>query len=55
MNSSQANSQSYQFAPNRAINVGETKFVYRKLGPHAGVPVIFLNHDGGAKRSIHSK
>jgi len=31
-------------APTTSVNVGGTKFVYRQLGPHTGVPVIFLNH-----------
>lgn len=46
MNSSQTNSQSYQYTPNQIIDAGETKFVYRKLGSDTGVPVIFLNHLG---------
>lgn len=46
MNSSQTNPQSYQDTPNQTIDVGEMKFVYRKLGPNTGVPVIFLNHLG---------
>ncbi|HSX00003.1 MAG TPA: alpha/beta hydrolase [Patescibacteria group bacterium] len=46
MNSSRNNSQNYQNTPNQTINVGETKFVYRKLGSNTGVPVIFLNHLG---------
>ncbi|NYJ13408.1 pimeloyl-ACP methyl ester carboxylesterase [Rhizobium leguminosarum] len=36
----------YAEAPNLWINVGETPFVYRDLGPQAGVPVILLNHWG---------
>ena len=31
-------------APTTSVNVGGTKFVYRRLGPGIGVPVIFLNH-----------
>ena len=31
-------------APSRSVDVGGTKFVYRRLGPDNGVPVIFLNH-----------
>ena len=31
-------------APTRSVDVGGTKFVYRRLGPVTGVPVIFLNH-----------
>ena len=31
-------------APTRSADVGGTKFVYRRLGPDTGVPVIFLNH-----------
>ncbi|NEJ69315.1 alpha/beta fold hydrolase [Rhizobium phaseoli] len=36
----------YAEAPNLWINVGETPFVYRDLGPQGGVPVILLNHWG---------
>jgi len=31
-------------APTTSVNVGGTKFVYRRLGRDSGVPVIFLNH-----------
>ena len=31
-------------APTRSVDVAGTKFVYRELGPDAGVPVIFFNH-----------
>jgi pimeloyl-ACP methyl ester carboxylesterase len=31
-------------APTTSVNVGGPKFVYRRLGPDIGVPVIFLNH-----------
>lgn len=31
-------------APTSSVDVGGTRFVYRQLGPDAGVPVIFLNH-----------
>ena len=30
--------------PTKSVRVGETRFVYRRLGPDAGVPVVFLNH-----------
>ncbi|MEZ0171219.1 alpha/beta fold hydrolase [Microvirga sp. TS319] len=33
-------------APTRSVDVVGTKFVYRQLGPAAGVPVIMLNHWG---------
>lgn len=36
----------YAEAPNLWINVGETAFVYRDLGPQGGVPVVLLNHWG---------
>ncbi|MGO6968035.1 alpha/beta fold hydrolase [Rhizobium leguminosarum] len=36
----------YAEAPNLWINVGETAFAYRDLGPQGGVPVILLNHWG---------
>lgn len=31
-------------APTKSVDVGGTKFAYRKLGPDSGVPLIFLNH-----------
>ena len=34
----------WKYAPTRKIDVGDTKFAYRELGPETGVPVIFLNH-----------
>src|SRR6266508_2777720 len=34
----------WRVAPTRSVDVGGTKFVYRQLGPEAGVTVIFLNH-----------
>ncbi|HEV8262642.1 MAG TPA: alpha/beta hydrolase [Burkholderiales bacterium] len=33
-------------APTRSVDVAGTKFVYRRLGPATGVPVIMLNHWG---------
>ncbi|MDC9832032.1 alpha/beta fold hydrolase [Rhizobium binxianense] len=36
----------YAEAPNLWINVGETAFAYRDLGPQGGVPVVLLNHWG---------
>jgi len=33
-------------APTRRVDVAGTTFVYRKLGPATGVPVILLNHWG---------
>lgn len=30
--------------PTKSVEVGGTKFAYRKLGPAAGAPVILLNH-----------
>jgi len=33
-------------APTRRVDVAGTTFVYRKLGPPTGVPVILLNHWG---------
>ena len=37
-------SVTWKNAPTRSVDVGGTKFVYRELGPDAGVPVIFFNH-----------
>lgn len=39
-------SQNYQYAPNQTINVGDTIFAYRDLGPQEGVPIVLLNHWG---------
>ena len=39
-------STTYAHAPTQAIDVGGTRFVYRRLGPDDGVPAIFLNHLG---------
>ncbi|MCX2729911.1 alpha/beta hydrolase [Saccharopolyspora sp. NFXS83] len=36
--------RSYRDAPTRWIDVGGTRFSYRRLGPSATPPVIFLNH-----------
>lgn len=38
------NMQTWQAAPTRSVDVNGTKFVYRRLGPGTGVPVILLNH-----------
>ncbi len=37
-------STTYKEAPTNAIDIGEARFAYRKLGANTGVPVIFLNH-----------
>ncbi|HSW97254.1 MAG TPA: alpha/beta hydrolase [Candidatus Saccharimonadales bacterium] len=42
----QTNSNSYQYAPNKTISVGKTKFAYRDLGPEEGMPIVLLNHWG---------
>jgi pimeloyl-ACP methyl ester carboxylesterase len=34
----------WRHAPTKGVDVDGTRFVYRQLGPDAGVPVIFLNH-----------
>jgi pimeloyl-ACP methyl ester carboxylesterase len=36
--------RTYKDAPTETIDVGETRFVYRELGPSGGVPVVFLTH-----------
>jgi pimeloyl-ACP methyl ester carboxylesterase len=36
----------YKNAPTETIDVGGTRFAYRRLGPDARVPVIFLHHLG---------
>ena len=35
---------SYKSAPTRVITAGGVDFAYRELGPHIGIPVIFLTH-----------
>lgn len=34
----------YKDVPTQSVSVGGTRFVYRRLGTDAGIPVIFLNH-----------
>lgn len=36
----------YTLAPNRFVTVDGTRFAYRELGPHGGVPLVMLNHWG---------
>src|SRR3954447_6719267 len=36
----------YRNAPIQTVDIGGTRFAYRRLGPETGVPVIFLNHLG---------
>jgi pimeloyl-ACP methyl ester carboxylesterase len=36
----------YGHVPTQILNVGGTRFAYRKLGVETGVPVIFLHHFG---------
>jgi pimeloyl-ACP methyl ester carboxylesterase len=43
---SQPGSMKWKDAPTRSVDAAGTKFVYRRLGPAAGVPVIMLNHWG---------
>jgi pimeloyl-ACP methyl ester carboxylesterase len=40
----QAGRTMHKDVPTKSVSVGETRFVYRRLGPDAGVPVVFLNH-----------
>ncbi|MET3622052.1 alpha/beta fold hydrolase [Burkholderia ambifaria] len=37
---------SYARAPNKFVNAAGTRFAYRELGPHGGIPLILLNHWG---------
>lgn len=37
-------SSRYQDTPTRTVDVAGTRFAYRRLGPEAGTPVVFLNH-----------
>jgi len=39
-------------APTTSVNVGGTKFVYRRLGSDIGVPVIFLNPHRGRRSHL---
>ena len=41
-----SSTKKWKDAPTRSVHVAGTKFVYRQLGPAAGVPVIMLNHWG---------
>src|SRR5207237_1483492 len=41
---STATTATWRTARNRAINVDGTLFAYRELGPHTGVPLVFLHH-----------
>src|SRR5439155_12754326 len=36
----------FRNAASDTVDVGGTRFAYRRLGPDAGVPVIFLHHLG---------
>ena len=38
--------RTWKDAPTRSVDAAGTTFVYRRLGPAAGVPVIMLNHWG---------
>ena len=37
---------SYARAPNKFVNAAGTRFAYRELGPHSGIPLVLLNHWG---------
>ncbi|EJZ19883.1 alpha/beta hydrolase (plasmid) [Rhizobium sp. Pop5] len=39
-------SADWKTAPTRHVEAAGTRFVYRRLGPDAGVPVVLLNHWG---------
>jgi pimeloyl-ACP methyl ester carboxylesterase len=39
-------SATYKDAPTESVDVGATRFAYRRLGAETGVPVILLNHLG---------
>lgn len=43
---SQTSRIKWKDAPTRRVNAAGTTFVYRQLGPAAGVPLILLNHWG---------
>ena len=45
-NSSPGSTATYQNVKTQFVDVGGTKFAYRKLGDNTGVPVICLNHLG---------
>ncbi|HEX7855426.1 MAG TPA: alpha/beta hydrolase [Sphingobium sp.] len=38
--------KAWRDAPTRSVNAAGTTFVYRRLGPATGVPVVMLNHWG---------
>ncbi len=62
--SQSSSTASYKHAPTRTVSVDGVDFVYRRLGPAGGVPVVFLNHlaavswttgiRGSSTASLHS-
>ncbi|MCA8274896.1 alpha/beta hydrolase [Burkholderia sp. AU30280] len=43
---------SYARAPNKFVNAAGTRFAYRELGPHGGIPLVLLNHWGAVLDNI---
>lgn len=43
-NPQRVSTSAWKREPTKFVDVGDTKFAYRQLGPDTGVPVIFLNH-----------
>jgi pimeloyl-ACP methyl ester carboxylesterase len=46
MSPAKTNAITWKDAPTRSVDAAGTRFVFRQLGPAAGVPVIMLNHWG---------
>ncbi|MBR8333737.1 alpha/beta hydrolase [Burkholderia ambifaria] len=46
INADTQSTTSYARAPNKFVNAAGTRFAYRELGPHGGIPLILLNHWG---------
>ena len=46
INADTQSTTSYARAPNKFVNAAGTRFAYRELGPHGGVPLVLLNHWG---------
>ena len=42
-------------APTRRVDAAGATFVYRRLGPATGVPVILLNHWGAVLLQKHAE
>ncbi|NIF39381.1 alpha/beta hydrolase [Burkholderia sp. Tr-862] len=46
INADTQSTTSYASAPNKFVNAAGTRFAYRELGQHGGIPLVLLNHWG---------